>query len=275
MMNESKRKSTGTAKNYAVGYRKPPKSSRFKKGRSGNPGGRPKGSSTSDPFKLRNQSRFTEMALEQLSETVVVKTGEGSEELRIDEAVFRLQKSAALNGSQSAQRFIIKQGELVERKIEQECSLKQKEVEGLIAKQHTECKRAQEALGTTYPVVPHPNDICFNPDTGGFAILGPMNSGMRKALEREFSVIIEILRELSELETKLERAGDQSDAEELEEQIDDLEQGVRFLLKQAREKDVQLWLIRFVDEEFSKIEVVKPEYWDFIETVLFNDAFQV
>ena len=199
-MSENKRKPTGNANNYAVGYRKPPKHSRFKKGRSGNPGGRPKGSSTSDPFKLRNQSRFTEMALEQLSETVVVKTGEGSEELRIDEAAFRLQKRAALSGSLTAQRFIIRRGELMERNVDQDCSRKQKEIEELIAKRHAECKRAQKALGTTYPVVPHPNDICFNPDTGGFAILGPMNSGMRKALEREFSVIIEILRELSELE---------------------------------------------------------------------------
>jgi len=31
---------------YHVGYRKPPKGSRFKKGRSGNPAGRPKGSAT-------------------------------------------------------------------------------------------------------------------------------------------------------------------------------------------------------------------------------------
>lgn len=30
--------------NYEVGYRKPPKASRFKRGRSGNPKGRPKGS---------------------------------------------------------------------------------------------------------------------------------------------------------------------------------------------------------------------------------------
>jgi hypothetical protein len=34
----------GERKKYAVGYRKPPKSGQFQKGRSGNPGGRSKGS---------------------------------------------------------------------------------------------------------------------------------------------------------------------------------------------------------------------------------------
>ena len=275
MMSESKRKPTGNAQNYAVGYRKPPKHSRFKKGQSGNPGGRPKGSNTRDPFKLREDSRFTEMAVNQLSEKVVVKTSAGTEELRIDEAAFRLQKRAALSGSPSAQRFIIRLGERTERKTEQKCSQEQKNIEELIAKQHSECERAEAALGTTYSVVPHPDDICFNPDTGGFAILGPLNPGARKSLEREFSTIIVVLKELSELETKLGSSGDHTDVEELEEQIDDLKLGVRFLIKQAREKNAQLWLIRFVDEEFSKIEVDKPEYWDFIETALFNDAFHV
>lgn len=58
----SKKKEAGD--NYDVGYKKPPKSSRFKKGNSGNPRGRPKGSRN---FK-------TDLA-DELSEKIAIQEG--------------------------------------------------------------------------------------------------------------------------------------------------------------------------------------------------------
>lgn len=48
---------TGEAGHYEIGYRKPPLHSRFQKGRSGNPSGRPKGRKTFVDFFVKALSR--------------------------------------------------------------------------------------------------------------------------------------------------------------------------------------------------------------------------
>ena len=48
---------------YDVGYKKPPKTKQFKKGKSGNPGGRPKGSKNKIRIRKRSSHRPTSAPL--------------------------------------------------------------------------------------------------------------------------------------------------------------------------------------------------------------------
>lgn len=93
-------------KDYDVGYGRPPKSGRFKKGKSGNPRGRPRGA--------RN---FTSVVTEQLNEKVPVKVkGRARKMSKLDLIVMRLINDA-LNGDARARAQLFTVMPEVERPV--------------------------------------------------------------------------------------------------------------------------------------------------------------
>lgn len=72
---------------YEVGYAKPPTSSQFQPGRSGNPRGRPKGAKS-----LRSHIS------QQLSDTVMVKDPQGPKKMLVREAMAKRLVEKGLNG---------------------------------------------------------------------------------------------------------------------------------------------------------------------------------
>ena len=88
-------------RDYEVGYGKPPKSTRFRKGQSGNPAGRRKGS-----FNLGTIVR------RELGEEVTIRTGDGVKTVTKAEAIVKRMIADALQGDTKATRGSI---ELAER----------------------------------------------------------------------------------------------------------------------------------------------------------------
>jgi hypothetical protein len=83
-------------KDYEVGYRKPPQRSRFKKGQSGNPKGRPRGSRSSSTI-LR----------EILSERVEVRENGGTRTVTKKELILRFAVNKAATGDSRAREFLL------------------------------------------------------------------------------------------------------------------------------------------------------------------------
>lgn len=150
-----------------VGYGKPPQHTRFTKGRSGNPSGRPP--------KTNRDAHLTPTADLILAEAnrliKIVENGE-EREIPLKQAVLKAQLKSAMQGNSHAQERLLARIERAER-----VKAAQIESDNLLAKNYIERCRAESdarnANGMPEPRhFPHPNDVVFEPD-GSYRILGP------------------------------------------------------------------------------------------------------
>jgi hypothetical protein len=93
-MTSAKRKSAA----YKVGYGKPPRDAQFRKGRSGNPGGRPR---------LAPTERAKALALQEAYRTITVKEGGRAFAMPAIQAILRSQIVLAAQGNVQAQRAVL------------------------------------------------------------------------------------------------------------------------------------------------------------------------
>jgi len=100
---EPKRKAQGA---YEVGYGRPPVQTRFRRGASGNPGGRPRG---------RTHGRVEALILKEAYRPVSIKEGGKVIRLPALQVVLRSQVATAVKGSGPAQRDIIQRVQGIEQ----------------------------------------------------------------------------------------------------------------------------------------------------------------
>jgi hypothetical protein len=103
MMHRSRKSSSG---NDAVGYGKPPARTRFRKGISGNPGGRPRGPTA---------GRANTLALKEVYRPVTVREGDKTLTLPAIQAVLRSMVAVAAKGNGPVQRFLIEAVQAIEQ----------------------------------------------------------------------------------------------------------------------------------------------------------------
>jgi hypothetical protein len=103
MTHRSRKSSSGCG---AVGYGKPPTRTRFRKGVSGNPGGRPRGMTA---------GRANMLALKEVYRLVTVREGDKILTLPAFQAVLRSTVALAAKGNGPAQRFLIEVIQAIER----------------------------------------------------------------------------------------------------------------------------------------------------------------
>jgi hypothetical protein len=89
-----------------VGYGKPPVHTRFRKGKSGNPGGRPRGMTA---------GRATALALKEAYRLVNVREGDNVITLPAIQVILRSQIALAAKGNGPAQRSVIEAVQAIER----------------------------------------------------------------------------------------------------------------------------------------------------------------
>lgn len=162
------------SKGYLVGYGKPPAEHRFKKGVSGNPHGRPKGS-RKKARPLRGSDRPTqEMLLAEAYRPVVLREGDNLIELPAIQAVFRAMGVAAVKGNRFAQKTLAQLVHNIEKEqFEAQYGLMETFTEYKL-KWNQEIERCKK-LGLPDPEpVPHPNDVLIDYRNGTFRIDGPM-----------------------------------------------------------------------------------------------------
>lgn len=185
---------------YSVGYGKPPEQTRFKKGKSGNPNGRPRGAKNKPKevdtrFGMRAAEEFLRI---EAYRPVMLREGEQVIELPAIQAVFRAMGVSALKGNRFVQKTLT---EMV-AKMEAEHHQSRMELFGtMVEYKHQwdqEIERCRKAGLPEPRMIPHPDDIHLDPNNGDCKILGPQTKEQKqrydKMLERRAEAQEEVNR---------------------------------------------------------------------------------
>lgn len=167
--------------NYEVGYGKPPRWARFKKGESGNPRGRPKKKRDVDVPAI-SESAADDLLRSELSRAVPVTDASGRQDITMLQLITRSQAAAAAKGNVHAQRDILRQARELEERDAMRRAAEQAD-ERAIFKRIVQWKSARvkewqaaEAEGREPEQPwPHPDDILIDEKASNWRVRGPVD----------------------------------------------------------------------------------------------------
>jgi hypothetical protein len=163
----------------AIGYKRPPTWAQFKKGQSGNPGGRPR-KCKDEPVLVVGSSMADDVLRAELARTVQLTEGGQRKTLEMLQLVTRAQLKAAATGNHIAQRDVLRQARELEERDTARAEQAEQEKRGIYRaaadwkKQRiAEWAAAQTKGEEPDPVWPHPDDIMLFPDKLDWRPRGP------------------------------------------------------------------------------------------------------
>ena len=202
---------------YEVGYGKPPKETRFRKGRSGNPKGRPKGSKTSSPDVIQN--RFMEIIQTEAYREIPLREGGRESSVPLATAIMKsIAVKAARGNMRAAELFTELLGKTEQVKMRERLAFVEEAIEYKMEAEK-EIERCRK-VGLPEPdLCPHPDQIHINVATGEVHFTGPLTKEDRKAHEDLRKRKAECEAELDRLRLELKRARKPEDEDSIREDI--------------------------------------------------------
>lgn len=163
-----------------VGYRNPPKSGQFVKGRSGNPRGRPRRPKMIARG-IGGDSEYDAMILEELDRQVAVREGETVERTSVMRAAVRAIALKAAKGDVKAYTALTANRDAIEdrRRAHQEETLKA--TLEYVEDATLELMRRKRERVSGPEIIPHPDDIDVDPKTGSIVFHGPVTADQKMA----------------------------------------------------------------------------------------------
>ncbi|MEM7061463.1 MAG: DUF5681 domain-containing protein [Pseudomonadota bacterium] len=165
-----------------VGYGNPPMETRFQKGRSGNPKGRPRKNAAKETSGSLLPSQ--QLVLDESKRGISVREGSETIEMEVVQALTRAQIAAALKGSPHAQKSILERIEKSEEAEAKRIALRNEAVRRYQKQKWAEMAEAKRRGNPMPEPVPHPDDIIIE-DGKDPSFKGPMTEAETELVKED------------------------------------------------------------------------------------------